>query len=76
MMQKVFKFLDRVKLDKQSIVLLNVGNIGEVYFINPEKLPNTNNVLAPNSILLRSSCNDNLFLYQLFITKKFRNSNL
>ena len=72
--KNAFEFLYRVNLDEESIILPNVGNIGEVYFVNPESLPNEKNVLAPNSILLRSYKNDNAFLYQLFNTKKFRDS--
>lgn len=72
--KNAFEFLYRVNLDRDSIILPNVGNIGEVYFVKSENLPNENNVLAPNSILLRSSKNYNLFLYQLFNTKKFRGS--
>ncbi|MDB8803225.1 restriction endonuclease subunit S [Romboutsia sp. 1001216sp1] len=72
--KNAFEFLYRVNLNKESIILPNVGNIGEVYFVKPENLPNENNVLAPNSILLRSSKNSNLFLYQLFSTKGFRDS--
>lgn len=72
--KNAFEFLYRVNLNKESIILPNVGNIGEVYFVKPENLPNENNVLAPNSILLRSTKNSNLFLYQLFNTKGFRDS--
>ena len=38
--ESAFKFLHRVNLNEQSIVLPNIGaNIGEVYFINPSILP-------------------------------------
>ena len=61
-----FDFLYRVNLDKDSIILPNIGNCGEVYFIRPEALPYTHNVLGPNAIMVRSDSSDNQFLSILF----------
>jgi len=71
--QSAFKFLWRVNLNLESIILPNIGaNIGEVYYVKPEKLPYDNNVLGPNAILLRSKYS-NKFLFNLFQTNKFQN---
>ncbi len=62
-----FDYLWRVNLNEESIVLPNVGvNCGEVYFVNPNKLPYKYNVLGPNAIMVRSHKYDNLFLSYLF----------
>ncbi|MCH4000629.1 MAG: restriction endonuclease subunit S [Lachnospiraceae bacterium] len=61
-----FDYLYRVNLDKESIILPNIGNCGEVYYIIPESLPYVHNVLGPNAILVRSDASDNLFLSILF----------
>lgn len=67
-----FEYLWRVNLDEPCIVLPNIGNIGEVYYINPKELPYSNNALAPNAILLKS--NDNIkFKYYLLESPYFKN---
>ena len=58
-----YDYLWRVKLDKESIVLPNVGNCGEVYYIKPDELPYENCALAPNAILVRSNIVNNRYLY-------------
>lgn len=68
-----FEFLWRVNLNKESIILPNIGaNIGEIYHLLPSDLLNDRNVLGPNAILLRSVQNMN-FLFNLFNTIKFQN---
>ena len=57
-----FDYLYRVNLDKESIVLPNIGNCGEVYYVRPEMLPYDHNVLGPNAIMVRSDTYDNKFL--------------
>ena len=53
--ENAFKYLWRVNLDEECIVLPNIGaNIGEVYFVEPSDLPYDNNVLGPNAILLKT----------------------
>ena len=61
--KSAYNYLWRVKLDKESIVLPNVGNCGEVYYIKPDELPYENCALAPNAILARSSIVNNRYLY-------------
>ena len=71
--EKAFNYLWRVNLDKESIILPNIGvNCGEVYYVEPEKLIYRNNVLGPNAILLRSSNNNNKYLSYLFKTINFQ----
>ena len=56
-------YLWRVNLDKECIVLPNIGaNIGEVYYVEPSDLPYDNNVLGPNAILLKTK-EDNYFVF-------------
>ena len=67
-----FEYLWRVNLDESCIILPNIGNIGEVYYVDPMELPYSNNVLAPNAILLKS--NDNIkFKYYLLESTYFKN---
>ena len=72
--KKAFDFLWRVNLNKESIILPNIGNCGEIYLINKEKLRYKNNVLGPNAILVRSITNNNKFLSYSFQTKRFQDS--
>ena len=54
--ESAFKYLWRVNLNEECIVLPNIGaNIGEVYFVEPSSLPYDNNVLGPNAILLKAN---------------------
>lgn len=50
--EHAFNYLWRVNLNKESIVMPNVGNVGEVYYIHPKMFLTQNNVLGPNAILL------------------------
>lgn len=68
-----FDYLYRVNLDKDCIILPNVGvNCGEVYFVTPSQLPYANNVLGPNAVMVRSNRHDNCFLSYLFQGKDFQ----
>ena len=70
--ENAFNFLYRVNLNENSIILPNIGaNIGESYYLEPNKLPNKNNVLGPNAILLKNKYNNTKYVYYLFNTKKF-----
>ena len=61
--EHAFKYLWRVNLDEECIILPNVGvNCGEVYYLNPENLPYKKNVLGPNAILVRSHSLNNIFM--------------
>ncbi|MDY5649824.1 MAG: restriction endonuclease subunit S [Candidatus Enterosoma sp.] len=70
--QHAFKFLWRVNLDKDCIIMPNIGNCGEIYYVNPEKLPYKNNVLGPNAIFVRSSFENNKFLSYSFEADYFQ----
>ncbi len=67
-----FDYLWRVNLNQESIILPNVGNCGEVYYINPNDLPHDNNVLAPNALLLRATGQNNCFFFHLFQCNEFQ----
>lgn len=71
--EHAFNYLYRVNLDKESLVMPNVGNCGEIYYINPENLPYENNVLGPNALLVRSSKENNRYLFHLFQSGQFQN---
>lgn len=60
--EKAFKYLWRVNLNSECVILPNIGNCGEVYLVTPKILPHKNNVLGPNAIYARSISNDNKFL--------------
>ena len=70
--ENAFKFLYRVNLDKECLILPNIGNCGEIYYIYPENLPHKNNVLGPNAIYLRSESQNNKYLYYLFHERYFQ----
>ena len=70
--ESAFKFLWRVNLNEESIILPNIGNCGEVYYVLPENLPYRHNVLGPNAILVRSRKVNNKFLSYLFSTYEFQ----
>ena len=56
--EKAFHFLWRVNLDKEYIVMPNIGaNIGEIYYVYPQMYPKERNVLGPNAILLGTTTN-------------------
>lgn len=64
--KEAFDYLWRVNLDKESIILPNIGNCGEVYYLTPNDLPYKNNVLATNAILVRSTNENNKYLSHVF----------
>ena len=70
--QHAFEYLWRVNMDKECIILPNVGNCGEVYHSSPTILPYKNCVLGPNAILVRSEKASNKFLYYLFQAEYFQ----
>ena len=71
--EHAFNYLYRVNLDQESLVMPNVGNCGEIYYIEPENLPYENNVLGPNALLVRSSKENNRYLFHLFQSGQFQN---
>jgi len=70
--ENAFNYLWRVNLSEDSIVMPNVGNCGEVYYVEPNKLPNRNNVLGPNAILLKTKKYNLKFLYYSLDTLSFK----
>ena len=70
--KSAFDYLYRVNMDKECIILPNIGNCGEVYYVKPEYLPYEHNVLGPNAIFVRSETNANKFLSILFQAKDFQ----
>ena len=66
--EDAYNYLWRVKLDRDAIVLPNVGNCGESYYISPNMLPRQHNALGPNAILLRTADCDTYFLSLVFKT--------
>ncbi len=70
--RNAFDYLWRVNLNKECIVLPNIGaNIGEAYYVEPTRLPYENNVLGPNAIFLEAEDNAYFFFSQ-FQTKAFQ----
>ena len=71
--ENAFNYLWRVNLDKECIILPNIGvNCGEVYYIRPEMLKYEKNVLGPNAILVRSTANNIKYLSYVFRTSDFQ----
>ena len=70
--EHAFNYLWRVNLDSECLVLPNVGNCGEVYYVTPDRLPFSYNVLGPNSILVKSSIVDNRYLFHAFQSGNFQ----
>lgn len=70
--EHAFKYLWRVNLNSECLVLPNVGNCGEVYYITPNIFPCKNNVLGPNAILVKSSFVSNKYLFYLFQSDGFQ----
>lgn len=67
-----FEYLWRVQLSVDSIILPNIGNCGEVYYLKPQDIPYKNAVLAPNAILLRSENCNMRFLYYILQSSAFQ----
>jgi len=70
--EHAFNYLWRVNLDEECLVLPNVGNCGEVYYVTPEILVHKKNVLGPNAILVKSSSVNNRYLYHVFSSRDFQ----
>ena len=71
--EHAYEYLWRVNLNEECLVLSNVGNCGEVYYIIPEVLPYAHNVLGPNALLLRTTLGMNKFFYYWFLNNSFQN---
>ena len=71
--EHAYKYLWRVQLNETSLVLPNIGNCGEVYYINPLILPYKNNVLGPNAILVKSKMQNMKYLFYILRTDFYLN---
>ena len=70
--KNAFDYLWRVNLNEDCIVLPNIGaNIGEVYYVEPSELPQENNVLGPNAILLKTE-EEKYFVFTSLTTDDFQ----
>ncbi|MCH5222942.1 MAG: restriction endonuclease subunit S [Muribaculaceae bacterium] len=64
--ESAFNYLWRVNLNQECIILPNIGNCGEIYYLHPSMLKYQNNVLGPNAILIKSNKrNHKFFSYAL-----------
>lgn len=72
--EHAFRYLWRVNLNAEALIMPNVGNCGEVYYITEKIFPHEHNVLGPNAILVKSSFVNIRFLYHLFLTNEFQGS--
>lgn len=73
--ESAFKFLWRVNLNTDAIIMPNIGaNIGEVYLVMSSDLPYNNSVLGPNAILLRSESNNTAYMFFLLCSDCFQES--
>lgn len=71
--KNAFNYLWRVNLDKECVILPNIGvNCGEVYYLSPKMLKYEKNILGPNAILVRSNTNNIKYLSYLFKTRCFQ----
>ena len=70
--ENAFKFLWRVNLNENSLIMPNIGNCGEVYFVTKDLFPNENNVLGPNAILLKTKIYNIKYFYYYFHIKIFQ----
>ena len=70
--EHAFNYLYRVNLDKECIILPNIGNCGEVYLVKPKDLPYPHNVLGPNAILVRTEKYSNEFMSVLLQADDFQ----
>lgn len=60
--EHAFNYLWRVNLSEECIILPNIGNCGEVYYLHPSMLVYPNNVLGPNAIMVRSKSHNQKYL--------------
>lgn len=70
--KEAFEFLRRVDLEKSAIILPNIGNCGEVYYVEKKMLPYEHCALAPNAILVRTSTEDLKYLSYAFEATDFQ----
>ncbi|MFP6267965.1 restriction endonuclease subunit S [Helicobacter pylori] len=70
--KEAFEFLWRVNLNSDAIILPNIGNCGEIYYVDIKKLIHKHNALVPNAILLRTKKANLKFLFYAFLDTWFQ----
>lgn len=70
--EHAYNYLWRVQLNSCGIVMPNVGNCGEVYYLTPQTIPYNNACLGPNALWLKD-CSQNIkFVYYILATPYFQ----
>lgn len=67
--EESYNFLKKTALYPNDIIMSNVGSVGKFFLVPYLDKPMT---LAPNAMLIRSSVNDNHFIYQMMLTKNMQ----
>lgn len=67
--QHGYEFLKKSKLQPDDIIMANVGSVGKFFLVPKLDKPMT---LAPNAVLIKSSENDQGFLYQMMLTPEMQ----
>lgn len=70
--KQAYDYLWRVHFDDTKIIMPNIGNCGEVYFVEVDKLPHERCVLGPNAIMLFDTGNDMKFIYYVLQRNDFQ----
>ncbi|WDN61093.1 restriction endonuclease subunit S [Streptococcus parasuis] len=72
--KSAYEYLWRVHFDKPIIIMPNIGNCGEVYYLEPHMLPYKNSALGPNAIMLKKTTHDMKFLSYALERDDFQSS--
>ena len=67
--QHGYEFLKKSRLQPDDIIMANVGSVGKFFLVPRLDKPMT---LAPNAVLIKSSENDQVFLYQMMLTPEMQ----
>ena len=67
--QHGYEFLKKSRLQPDDIIMANVGSVGKFFLVPNLDKPMT---LAPNAVLIKSSENDQGFLYQMMLTPEMQ----
>lgn len=67
--QHGYEFLKKSRLQPDDIIMANVGSVGKFFLVPKLDKPMT---LAPNAVLIKSSENDQGFLYQMMLTPEMQ----
>lgn len=72
--KEAYDFLWRVHFDNPKIIMPNIGNCGEVYYVVPNELPSPRCALGPNAIMLSNTNYDLKFLSYVLTRSDFQNN--